>query len=336
MRVSAVGRAIAAAIDFACDHRRTNGLLGAPVGGVDRGRAQEPEEGAPLAIEMRDKPLHVRHDRRPVEHASELLFEMPARDGDTVLRNRACGVAIAHRQRPLQEILHVAGNAGVRMRLLQFSGPADRAVCRCRHTAHLIRRCRDLAAVATPAAARFPLRVKALLEEGLALRDRYANQEISLHGLWTATGRLEVKLDRVLARTYHDAANRRLAKHLDHERPYLFTFLYCPGLDATNNAAERAIRALVGARKNWGGNRTPNGARAQAVLTSLLQTAKQQGKNPFDVVVELLCSRERHKILDLVPLNRETLHDSSPASPPPVALINRCPSSSLSDLAVPA
>jgi len=200
---------------------------------------------------------------------------------------------------------------------------------------HLIRRCRDLAAVATPAAARFPLRVKALLEDGLALRDRYQHQAISLHGLWTATGRLEAKFDRVLARTYHDAANRRLAKHLDHERPYLFTFLYCPGLDATNNAAERAIRALIGARKNWGGNRTPNGAHAQAILTSLLQTAKQQGNNPFDVMVALLCCRERHTILDLVPLNRAPLQDSSPA-PPPVAASDRFGSSPLSDLAVPA
>ncbi len=148
---------------------------------------------------------------------------------------------------------------------------------------HLIRRCEEMAKIASPAAARFPLRVKALLEEGLALRDRYKNQEISLHGLWTATGRLEVKLDRVLARSYQDPANRRLAKHLRHERPYIFTYLYCPGLDATNNAAERAIRALIGARKNWGGNRTQKGARAQAVLTSILQTAKQQGQNPFDV-----------------------------------------------------
>jgi transposase len=184
---------------------------------------------------------------------------------------------------------------------------------------HLIRRCRDLATVATPAAARFPLRVKAVLEDGLALRDRYATQAISLHGLWTATGRLEVTLDRLLARTYRDPANRRLAKHLGHERPYLFTFLYCPGLDATNNAAERAIRALIGARKNWGGNRTPNGAHAQAVLTSLLQTAKQQGKNPFDVMVDLLCRPEPHPILDLVPSTQEPRADSSPAPPLAVA-----------------
>jgi len=200
---------------------------------------------------------------------------------------------------------------------------------------HLSRRCRELAAAATPGAARFPLRVKALLEVGLALRDRYANNEISLHGLWTATGRLEVKLDRLLARTYHDATNRRLAKHLNHERPYIFTFLYCAGLDATNNAAERAIRALVGARKNWGGNRTQNGAHAQAVLTSLLQTATQQGKNPFDVMVDLLRSREPRTILDLVPSTRATRSDSSPA-PPLVVAPDRFLAPSLADLAASA
>jgi len=201
--------------------------------------------------------------------------------------------------------------------------------------AHLIRRCRDLAAMATPAAARFPLRVKALLEGGLALRDRYHTHEISLHGLRTATGRLEVKLDRLLARTYHDAANRRLAKHLDHERPYLFTFLYCPGLDASNNAAERGIRALIGARKNWGGNRTEKGAHAQAVLTSLLQTAKQQQKSPFDVIVQLLCSREPRPILDLVPSTRAIRSDSSPA-PPLVVVADRRHAPGQADVAMSA
>ncbi len=199
---------------------------------------------------------------------------------------------------------------------------------------HLIRRCRDMAAVATPAAARFPLRVKALLEEGLALRDRYHRREISLHGLWTATGRLEGKLDRLLRRPYRDPANRRLAKHLVHERPYLFTFLYCPGLDATNNRAERAIRALISARKNWGGNRTQAGAHAQAVLTSLLQTAKQQGKRPFDVIVQLLCSRELRPILDLVPATHEIRSDSSPA--PPIVRADQGHESGPADLAASA
>lgn len=181
--------------------------------------------------------------------------------------------------------------------------------------AHLLRRCRDMAAVASPVAARFPLQVKALLEKGLALRDRYNQGELSLHGLWTATGRLEAQLDRLLLRRCRDSANRRLRNHLWREQPYLFTFLYCPGLDATNNAAERALRPLVVARKNWGGNRTEKGARAQAVLTSILQTAQQQGKKPLEVLIALLLGKDPAKILDLVPATREIPQDSSPAPP---------------------
>jgi transposase len=184
---------------------------------------------------------------------------------------------------------------------------------------HLLRRCEDLILIASPAAARFPLQVQAVLQQALALRDRYHNQEISLHGLWTATGRLEAKLDRVLAHPGRDAAYRRFANHLLHERPYIFTFLYCPGLGATNNVSERAIRALIGARKNWGGNRTPRGARAQAVLTSILQTAKQQGKKPFDVLVELLCGPDPHNVLDLVPVSPEGSR-GSPHPPPSFAV----------------
>jgi transposase len=167
--------------------------------------------------------------------------------------------------------------------------------------AHLIRRCRDLIEVATPTAAQFPLAVKAILEQGLCLRDRYLEQKITLHGLWTATGRLEAKLERLLSRTYQDPANRRFAKHLRHERPYLFTFLYCPGLvDATHNLAERVMRILVMIRKNWGGNRTENGARAQAILTSVLCTARQQDKDVFQLLVELLRS-PKPKLLDILP-----------------------------------
>jgi len=179
--------------------------------------------------------------------------------------------------------------------------------------AHLIRRCRDLVEVATPATARFPLAVKQLLEEGLALRDRYLAQKISLHGLWTATGRLEAKLDRLLARTYREPANRRLAKHLRHDRPYLFTFLYCPGLvDATNNLAERVMRMLVVIRKNWGGNRTEQGAQVQAILTSVLCTARQQDKDVFELLVDLLRSRQP-KLLDILPVEAGAIASPAPA-----------------------
>jgi transposase len=179
---------------------------------------------------------------------------------------------------------------------------------------HILNRCQKMIEIASPTTARFPLAVKTLFQQALDLRDRYAQQEISLHGLLTATGRLENKLDDLLFRSHRDPANRRLANHLCRERPYLFTFLYCPGLDATNHLAERAVRALIGARKNWGGNRTWNGARVQAILTSVIQTAKQQGKDPFELLVQLFCSSDPEKILDLLP------GAASPATALPVSV----------------
>ena len=60
------------------------------------------------------------------------------------------------------------------------------------------------------------------------------------------------------------------------------------------------MRILVMIRKNWGGNRTEQGARVQAVLTSILCTAKQQDKDVFALLVELLRSA-KPKLLDILP-----------------------------------
>jgi transposase len=149
-------------------------------------------------------------------------------------------------------------------------------------------------------AAAFPLAIRDLLKTSLQLRDRHERGEISEHGLRSATGRVEAKLDRMLEKHYRNPANRRLARHLEHERPWLFTFLYCPGLDATNNAAERAIRGMVIARKVWGGNRTWEGARTQQILVSVLRTCWQQGKDAFTSMVSLLRAPQT-VTLDIVP-----------------------------------
>src|SRR5215831_7040883 len=166
--------------------------------------------------------------------------------------------------------------------------------------AHLLRRCREMAHIASSAALAFPRAVEDVLETSLELRDRYEQGEISERGLSIATGKLEAKLDRMLETRRRNAANRRLARHLENERLWLFTFLRCAGLDATNNAAERALRGAVIARKVWGGNRTWNGARTHQVLASVLRTCCQQGKDAFTRCVKLLHT-PRSVILDIVP-----------------------------------
>jgi transposase len=165
---------------------------------------------------------------------------------------------------------------------------------------HLLVRCTEMARIASPSAAVFPLTIHDLLQAGLRLRDRYQQGEISEHGLRSATGRLEVQLDQLLEKSYRDPANRRLAKHLRHEQPYLFTFLHCPGLDATNHEAERAVRWMVIARKVWGGNRTWAGAQTQQILVSLMRTCWQQDQDPFAYLILLLRSPDT-QMLDIVP-----------------------------------
>jgi len=142
--------------------------------------------------------------------------------------------------------------------------------------------------------------VQTLLQQSLRLRDRYQRGAVSPHGLAVATGRLEARLDRLLDRHFRCPDNQRLAQHLRHEQPHLFTFLRCPGLHATNNFAERAIRLMAMARKTWGGNRTANGARTQQILASVLRTCWQQGKNAFDQLVKLLRSA-RPILLEIIP-----------------------------------
>jgi hypothetical protein len=140
-----------------------------------------------------------------------------------------------------------------------------------------------MAQIASSTAAVFPVAVRDLLRSSLQLRDRYEQGEVSTHGLQVAAGRLEAKLDRMLDSVDRDPANQRLARHLDHERPWIFTFLYCTGLEATNYAAERAIRGIVIARKVWGGNRTWEGAHTNQVLVSVVRTAGNKERMPFHV-----------------------------------------------------
>jgi len=136
----------------------------------------------------------------------------------------------------------------------------------------------------------FPRSIEAILQQSLQLLDRRQQQQISEQGLAVARGRLEVRMDRTLGRRYRAPQNRRLANHLLRERDALFTFLSCPGLEATNWRGEQAIRPMVVTRKVWGGNRTSRGAHTQGILVSILQTCRQQLRSASSVLQKLVCA----------------------------------------------
>jgi transposase len=155
--------------------------------------------------------------------------------------------------------------------------------------AHLLRELRE-AARDSPAfaAGGFYPRCRRLLRDMLALKRRW-------HELGDATYtrracRIEDRLE-ALARGHACDAEpnaRRLAGRLLRHRRELTPFLWDEDLDGTNNAAERALRPAVVMRKVTGGSRSERGAKAWAVLASVLRTARQQGRDAVGTLKELM------------------------------------------------
>ena len=62
--------------------------------------------------------------------------------------------------------------------------------------------------------------------------------------------------------------------------PQLEGYLLDGRLDIDNNRSERAIKPFVIGRSNWLFSNTPRGAKASAVVYSIIETAKENGLNP--------------------------------------------------------
>jgi hypothetical protein len=152
---------------------------------------------------------------------------------------------------------------------------------------HLLRELRDTAA-RNPAFAQgsFPRRLKRLLKELLLLPPRRARMRA---GAYQARGRrLEERLRGLAHATWPEAHAQRLAARLRKHENELTLFLWDPAVAASNNAAERALRPAVVMRKITGGSRSARGARATAVLMSVVRTAVQQQRPLFDTIKTLL------------------------------------------------
>lgn len=82
-----------------------------------------------------------------------------------------------------------------------------------------------------------------------------------------------------LTRYFESTKCRKFAQKLLTEKDRLFLFVTNPDVDATNNAAERALRHSVIARKISGGSKSEKGARVYQNLISVIQTLKTRGQD---------------------------------------------------------
>jgi len=71
------------------------------------------------------------------------------------------------------------------------------------------------------------------------------------------------------------------------QRRWLSNVLLDGRAELSNNRAERSIKPFVIGRKNWLFSNTPNGATASAILYSVVETAKENGLNPYEYLSRL-------------------------------------------------
>ncbi|MFC4354774.1 transposase, partial [Chryseomicrobium palamuruense] len=92
--------------------------------------------------------------------------------------------------------------------------------------------------------------------------------------------------------------------------PKLTTFMKDGRIEIDNNRAERSIKPFVIGRKNWLFAASTRGATSSAIAYSLIETAKENGLNPFfylQLLFEVLPQRDLEKLEsfeDLMPWSK--------------------------------
>ena len=90
------------------------------------------------------------------------------------------------------------------------------------------------------------------------------------------------------ANTAPKSALGRAIHYLLEQWPYLTRYLEDGRLELSNNRAERSIKPFVMGRKNWLFANTLGGAQASAVIYSLIETAKENGLDPYRYLLWVL------------------------------------------------
>jgi len=157
--------------------------------------------------------------------------------------------------------------------------------------AHILRNMKDLTGIYPNdlEVIAFSVNLENILGEGLGLHKNYQKGKHTRDGLRKGKEDLEKRMATItkvkMINKKADALRKRLIRYKDE----IFTFLVYPDIvDPTNNFSERQLRPSVISRKLSFGNKTKEGADRHAIMMSLIQTTKLEGKNPKDLLLSLI------------------------------------------------
>jgi len=102
--------------------------------------------------------------------------------------------------------------------------------------------------------------------------------------------------------------------YLFSQRKYLGRYLLDGRLELSNNRAERSIKPFVIGRKNFLFANTPRGAKASAIMFSIIETAKDNGLNPYAYLTYIFTHAPNMDIRNNADALQLLLPDSVPGS----------------------
>jgi len=139
---------------------------------------------------------------------------------------------------------------------------------------------------------RFGNQLKSLLKEAIELYHAFHRAKGELPDYQQRRRALELKItDHLRPRVLKDADNHRLLNEIGrhHDRGNLLRFLHSPQtVEPTNNAAERALRPAVIARKVSHCSKNDRGAAAHSAFKSVIGTLKKGGGSVLEKLTQLI------------------------------------------------
>lgn len=163
--------------------------------------------------------------------------------------------------------------------------------------AHLDRNLSELALYPEPTRSRAQ-ELKRCCDQVFAAWRAYADEHQNRTRLRRQIGQIRSRMHRLLnaaAENGRDKKARRFCRSVLRDFDDYWTFARAPGVEPTNNDAERGLRRAVITRKLTFGSRSPRGAQTTERLLTAAETCRRQGRSLFDYLADTASAHARHE-----------------------------------------
>lgn len=158
---------------------------------------------------------------------------------------------------------------------------------------HILSDNHELSKIESEMVQKFYEDLKYILQTAIQIHKEYNKGKVTKEYLQKTKIELSEELAKLLSTQMENHEAEKLRKRMNKHFNEIFTFLEHPEIEPTNNRAERQLRNNVIMRKITFGNRSTRGAKNNAVIMSLSETAKLHGYSPFEIFYEVITGKKK-------------------------------------------